>query len=96
MCVKKFNPYEKLAKPRVTYLENSDVVKKLSSNPPIQLQGKGGCEVGLLLWNSRDAIFSLFEELLWVYKLVSPLKLGMAEATRVCNALALVQEKPPA
>ncbi|XP_052625700.1 uncharacterized protein LOC111910159 isoform X2 [Lactuca sativa] len=54
-------------------------------------KGKGGHEVGLLLWNSRDAIFSLFEELLWVYKLVSPLKLGMAEATRVCNALALVQ-----
>lgn len=36
-------------------------------------------------------ILSHFQELLWVYKLVSPLKLGMAEATRVCNALALVQ-----
>ena len=37
ICVKKFNPDEKLAKPRVTGLENSDLLKKLSSNPPIQL-----------------------------------------------------------
>ncbi|KAL7600981.1 hypothetical protein Lser_V15G23609 [Lactuca serriola] len=37
ICVKKFNLDEKLAKPRVTGLENSDLLKKLSSNPPIQL-----------------------------------------------------------
>ncbi|XP_042752743.1 uncharacterized protein LOC111911994 [Lactuca sativa] len=53
--------------------------------------GKGGRELGLLLWNSRDTIFSLLEELLGVYKLLSPPKLGMGEATRVCNALALLQ-----
>ncbi|CAI9294776.1 unnamed protein product [Lactuca saligna] len=54
-------------------------------------KAKGGRELGLLLWNSKYTIFSLLEELLGVYKLLSPPKLGMAEATRVCNALALLQ-----
>ncbi|KAL4555536.1 hypothetical protein LXL04_038158 [Taraxacum kok-saghyz] len=52
---------------------------------------KGGRELGLLLWNSKGTAFSLLEELLSVYKVLSPSRLRMVQATKVCNALALIQ-----
>ncbi|CAI9272953.1 unnamed protein product [Lactuca saligna] len=63
ICVKKFNPGEKLAKPRVTGSENSDLLKKLSSNPPIHYitGGKRGvvCDVSGIDGGGMCGVFGM-------------------------------------
>ncbi|KAI3702568.1 hypothetical protein L6452_28311 [Arctium lappa] len=48
-------------------------------------------EMPVLLWNSKNISFILLQEVCAAYKLLSPPALGMKEATRVCNAIALFQ-----
>ncbi|KAD6454266.1 hypothetical protein E3N88_08972 [Mikania micrantha] len=49
-------------------------------------------DIALVLWNSKDVPFILLQEISKAYTLLSPPTLiSMKEATRVCNALALIQ-----
>ncbi|KAI3497277.1 hypothetical protein L1887_39771 [Cichorium endivia] len=48
-------------------------------------------EMSVLLWNSKSVSFFILQEICMAYKLLSPPALGMKEATRVCNAVALLQ-----
>ncbi|KAJ9551872.1 hypothetical protein OSB04_015917 [Centaurea solstitialis] len=48
-------------------------------------------DMPVLLWNSKSIPFILLQEICTAYKLLSPPAIGMKEATRVCNAIALFQ-----
>ncbi|KAK9074061.1 hypothetical protein SSX86_006658 [Deinandra increscens subsp. villosa] len=48
-------------------------------------------DMPLLLWNAKNVSFILLQEILKAYTLLAPPTLGMKDATRVCNALALLQ-----
>nr|XP_043630196.1 cell differentiation protein rcd1-like [Erigeron canadensis] len=48
-------------------------------------------DMPVLLWNANNVSYILLQEILSAYKLLSPPTLTRKEATRVCNALALIQ-----
>ncbi|KAL4581351.1 hypothetical protein LXL04_017565 [Taraxacum kok-saghyz] len=48
-------------------------------------------EMAVQIWNSKSVCFFLLQEFCMAYKLLSPPALNMKEATRVCNAVALLQ-----
>ncbi|XP_021979650.1 cell differentiation protein rcd1 [Helianthus annuus] len=48
-------------------------------------------DMPVMLWNAKNVSFILLQEISMAYKLLSPAALSMKEATRVCNALALMQ-----
>ncbi|KAM7492357.1 hypothetical protein LguiA_035278 [Lonicera macranthoides] len=48
-------------------------------------------ELGITLWNSKDIVIILLQELTSIYKMLSPGQLSIKDSNRVCNALALLQ-----
>ncbi|KAI3828047.1 hypothetical protein L1987_02141 [Smallanthus sonchifolius] len=48
-------------------------------------------DMPLMLWDAKNVSFILLQEISKAYTLLSPPALSMKEATRVCNALALLQ-----
>nr|GMD36925.1 cell differentiation protein rcd1-like [Ipomoea batatas] len=48
-------------------------------------------ELPIQLWNSFNTVYILLQEVISLYKKLSPLRITTKESTRVCNALALIQ-----
>ncbi|KAK1418179.1 hypothetical protein QVD17_27321 [Tagetes erecta] len=48
-------------------------------------------DMPLLLWNAKNLSYVLLQEISRAYTMLSPPTLNMKDATRVCNALALLQ-----
>ncbi|GJX08850.1 CCR4-NOT transcription complex subunit 9-like protein [Tanacetum coccineum] len=60
-------------------------------NNIFQKNKAGGPELGRMLWESIGTMYSLLEELMPPYRLLSPPQLTMTDINKICNALVLIQ-----